>query len=152
MNKKQQLQKLQKWHKIFLAGTDKEIIEMWFDDYHNKIERFLKLSEEYEEEKIILAFCYLDGLARFKYGHTSRKLFIEFLSNYSNLSVDLSTKLYQWSRCFGIHYGKVLGISKTGRINLKSTPPQITSGFICGKLKMCFNKLAKEMTQNLFYG
>ena len=144
MNRKQ-IQKFQKWRRNFLAGTDKEIIKMWFDDYQKRIKRLEKLNKEYEEEKIILALCYIDGLTRFKHGLTSKKLFIKFLSNYANLSTELSTKLYQWSRCFGVHRGKILGVSKTGRVNLKSTPPQITSGFILEKLKMCFRKLRKEM-------
>lgn len=149
MNKKvgkKQVQRFQKWYKNFLVGTDKDIIRMWFDDYKLRIKRVEGLAEEYEEEKIILALCYIDGLSKFKNGRTSKKLFIAFLSIYAGLDRGLATKLYEWHRCFGVHHGKILGISRTGNINLNSNPPQITSHFILKQLKNCFNKLRKEMS------
>jgi len=133
------------WRKSFLTGTDKEIIKKWFNNYETKIKQLEKIGGEYEEEKIILALCYIDGLSRFKNGLTSKRLFINFLSSYSSINIDLANKIYQWHRCFGVHHGKILGISKIGKLDFKLNPPQISSNFILEKLKICFNKLKKEM-------
>lgn len=140
-----EIMRFYKWRKSFLAGTDKEVIKVWFDNYKIKINRLEKLGGNYEEEKMILTLCYIDGLSRFKYGRTSKRLFIKFLSDYSKMSSDLAARIYQWHRNFGVHHGRILGISKTGKLDLCSTPPQITADFVFEKLKVCLNKLAREM-------